>query len=112
LFYSEIRKPLEYPDQAIYTPGVAIFVLMEFEAEIPYADGKAMFRITRENPGIYSASLLYFGGEQRQSPPAEITLIRGVRGWTGSEPDEILINVLGNLIEAHLIKPYKKQPSK
>jgi hypothetical protein len=78
---------------------------MQFEADIPYGQGKAMFRISRENPGIYCASLLYFDGDQQQSPPMEITLIRGIRGWTGSENDEILINVLGNLIEAHVAYP-------
>jgi hypothetical protein len=85
---------------------------MEFDAEVPYGHGKAMFRISKENPGIYCATLLHFNGDQQYSPPMEITLIRGVRGWTGSENDEILINVLGNLIEAHLTKSYRKQGSK
>jgi hypothetical protein len=85
---------------------------MEFDAEVPYGQGKALFRISKENPGIYSAALLRYDGDQQHSPPRVITLIRGIRGWTGSENDEILINVLGNLIEAHLTKSYRKQGSK
>ena len=85
---------------------------MEFDAEVPYGHGKAMFRIMKENPGIYCASLLNFDGDEMHGPPMEITLIRGIRGWTGSESDDVLINVLGNLIETHLIKQYSKQGSK
>lgn len=76
---------------------------MEFEAVVPYGSGKAWFRIGRENPGIYYAELLTCDGIDEQQPPSAITLIRAVRGWTGSDSDEVLINELGRLIEATLL---------
>lgn len=74
---------------------------MEFEAAVSYGSGNALFRISRENPGIYNAVLLSFDGNNNQHVPAAITLIRGIRGWTGSENDDILINELGHFIELH-----------
>lgn len=82
---------------------------MVFEASVSFDSGKAWYRISRENPGIYYAELLTYNGAGDQIPPANITLIRAIRGWKGSDKDDILINQLGLLIEAYLIKPAKKK---
>jgi hypothetical protein len=81
---------------------------MEFEAVVPYGSGKAWYRISKENPGIYCASLLNFDPEGEPYPPSEITLIRGIRSWKGSENDETLINLLGQLIETNFAAPFRK----
>ena len=75
---------------------------MEFEATLAYNDGTACFKIRKENPGIYSARLLYFEGPKKARPPKEIVLIRGVRHWTGSYENEELLNKLGKAIEDFL----------
>ena len=72
---------------------------MQMEAIVNYGAGRACFTIRRENPGIYYADLLYYDGNHKKSPPAKITLIRGIRHWTGSYDDPILLNQLGKIIE-------------
>ena len=69
------------------------------EIIVDYMSGKACFRIFREKPGIYSATLVYYEGERKLKIPTEITLVRGVRQWTASHDDEILISELGRRIE-------------
>lgn len=81
---------------------------MEFEAPVSYGSGKALFRITKENPGIYYACLLTFDKVNEQSPPSRITLIRGIRCWRGSDNDDMLINALGNLIEDYFMTLHNK----
>ena len=75
---------------------------MELEATVNYGDGKACFKIVKENPGVYHARLLYFEGSKKLSPPKEIVLIRGIRYWAGSYQDDDLLNKLGTLIEDFL----------
>jgi hypothetical protein len=85
---------------------------MEFEAAISYGSGKARFRITKENPGIYYACLLNFDKVNEQFPPSKITLIRGIRCWRGSDHDDRLINALGHLIEDYFMTQLKKKVSR
>jgi hypothetical protein len=72
---------------------------MELEAIVNYGDGRACFKIQKENPGIYHARLLYFEGNKKQSPPKELVLMRGIRYWAGSDENEALLNELGKKIE-------------
>ena len=83
---------------------------MELEAIVNYGSGKACFKIRREEPGIYHASLLYFEGNKKEGPPKDLVLMRGIRYWTGSYENRTLLNDLGNKIEAALIETtsYKK----
>jgi hypothetical protein len=75
---------------------------MEMEATVNYGDGKACFKIAKENPGVYQARLLYFEGSKKLCPPKEIVLIRGIRYWAGSHDDDDLLNKLGKIIEGFL----------
>lgn len=78
---------------------------MKLEAIVKYGNGRAHFKIHKENPGIYYANLLHYDGAKQFSPPHKITLIRGVRQWTGSHEDETLLNELGKVIEETYNKP-------
>ena len=75
---------------------------MELEAKVNYGRGLACYRIRREAPGIYFADLAYYDGDPSRQPPAAISLIRGVRQWTGSCDDDSLLNEIGRIIERHL----------
>lgn len=83
----------------------AVNINMKLEAVVKYGNGRARFKISKENPGIYYANLLHFDGSKEFCPPSEITLIRGVRQWTGSHEDEALLNDLGKVIEQSFNKP-------
>jgi hypothetical protein len=72
---------------------------MELETIVKYGSGRACFKIRREDAGIYYASLVYFEGDKKTRPPQEITLIRGIRQWTGSHDSTELLNQLGKSIE-------------
>ena len=72
---------------------------MELEAIVNYGNGRACFKIQKENPGIYHARLLYFEGNKKQSPPKELVLMRAIRYWTGSHENKALLNELGKKIE-------------
>ena len=74
-------------------------IIMELNANVKYGNGTACFRIRKENPGVYSADLLYFEGSKKAAPPEQITLVRGIRQWTGSSDDVDLMNKLGGAIE-------------
>ena len=67
---------------------------------IKYRGGRACFTIFQEGEGIYTASLLSYEGEEGNTPPEEITLIKGVRCWTGSIEDKTLLNELGEFIDS------------
>lgn len=72
---------------------------MQMEVIVNYGKGRACFKIRKENPGIYYADLLYYDGINKQDLPEKITLIRGIRHWTGSFNDPTLLNELGKIIE-------------
>jgi hypothetical protein len=73
---------------------------VELETKVIYKGGGARFLIRPETEGIYTALLISFTGESSQSPPGEITLVRGVRNWAGSIEDEILLGELGKFIDS------------
>jgi len=72
---------------------------MKVNATVFYKGSSACFEITREEPGIYFADLLSYDGDQKLNPPGNITLIKGVRQWTGSFNDHLLLDQLGKVIE-------------
>ena len=74
-------------------------IIMEFEANVKYGKGRACFKVRKENPGIYFANLIYFEGDKKKAPPETITMVRGIRRWTGSCEDPALLNELGKVIE-------------
>lgn len=74
---------------------------MELETIIKYRSSAACYRIQNESEGIFSAYLLYFEGDENQAPPNGITLVKGIRNWTGSVEDETLLSELGKFIDAN-----------
>ena len=72
---------------------------MELEATIKYRSSNALFKIQKESEGIFTATLLRFNGGNTIAPPVRITLVRGIRNWTGSTDDEILLGELGKFID-------------
>lgn len=65
---------------------------------ISYRNRVACFKIQNESEGI---SLLNCKGEDNQAPPESITLVKGIRNWTGRIEDEVLLSELGKFIDAH-----------
>ncbi|GAA4730387.1 hypothetical protein [Flavisolibacter ginsenosidimutans] len=82
---------------------------MDLDATIQYNNGRALFRIRREAAGIYYAFLLHFDGDRRHAPPGEITLVRGIRQWTGSLDNKTLLNGLGQAVEEHFFPSSNKR---
>jgi hypothetical protein len=66
---------------------------------ISYGSGEVSYEINKVAAGIYSAYLIYYDGKDNPLPPLEITLLRGVRHWTGSCENGILLNSIGLMIE-------------
>lgn len=73
----------------------------EMKVMIRYKSGKACFRIHEESAGIYTACLLFFNGINKEELPKEITLVKGIRNWTGSMEDDMLLSELGEFIDAN-----------
>jgi len=78
---------------------------MNMKANMKYGNGTACFMISKDSPGLYHADLIYFDGDKTVSPPKKITLIRGIRQWTGSFEDVDLLNELGKVIEESYLNP-------
>ena len=74
---------------------------VELETIIKYRSSAACYRIQNESEGIFSANLLYFDGDDNLAPPEGITLVKGIRNWTGSVEDETLLSELGKFIDAN-----------
>ena len=74
---------------------------MELEAKISYRNSSACYKIRNEREGIFTASLLSFEGDTTVSFPKGVTLVKGIRYWTGSVDDEILLSALGKCIDAN-----------
>jgi hypothetical protein len=72
---------------------------VELEAIITYRSSSARFKIQNENEGIFTANLLNFDGDCTSAPAQKITLVKGIRYWTGSIDDEILLSELGKFID-------------
>jgi hypothetical protein len=75
---------------------------MEMSAAVEFRGALAHFRIRKDNAGIYFAHLLRYEGNPFESPPEEITILRGVRQWTGSCNDDLLLSRLGKIIDEYL----------
>jgi len=83
---------------------VAVYetILMELNTAVIYQGATAYFKIKSEALGVYSATLLHYSGEEEQRPSRNITLLRGVRQWTGSIEDKALLSSLGKEIEDYI----------
>lgn len=83
------------------------------EARIAYKNGRACFTISRESEGLFTAHLVSFDGNGTPPPPYEITLLKGIRNWTGSVEDDVLLDELGKFINSNWVaadeRPLRKR---
>jgi hypothetical protein len=75
---------------------------MELLVSVNFRGALAHFKIRVETSGICFATLERYDGDKYKSPPKEITLMRGVRQWTGSNDDQFLLFELGKAIDDRL----------
>lgn len=61
----------------------------------------ASYEIYSDTEGIYSGRLVDYNGRLEEAPPNIITLVRGVRNWTGSTEIDLL-NTIGKAIDEKL----------
>jgi hypothetical protein len=72
---------------------------MKLRASIQYLGKQAYYEISPEAMGIYQARLLNYEGGDMVRPPEQITLVRSVRRWAGSNDERPLVDALGEVIE-------------
>ena len=71
---------------------------MELKAAIYYRNAYAHYKVIREQKRIYFAELVHYDGQEGDTPPANILLVRGIRQWWGSTDNAELVRELGNYI--------------
>jgi hypothetical protein len=74
---------------------------VELETIIRYRNFSACYKVQNEAEGIFTANLLYHDVDEGQAPPEGITMVKGIRNWTGSVEDESLLSELGKFIDAN-----------
>jgi hypothetical protein len=71
----------------------------QWQAVVPFLGDKAHYSVTQVQRGIYDAHLERYEGPSGITPPADITLARGVRRWVGSYEEAYFVQELGRAIE-------------
>lgn len=74
---------------------------MKVKVTIPYKDSLAHYTIEEESNNIFSASLDDYEGSVHNIPDTHLIIAKGVRHWIGSADDEVLIRLLGEMIDIH-----------
>ena len=72
---------------------------VELEIMLRYRGGHVHYRLHEEAERIFTAYMVSFDGNSTNSPAEEITLVKGVRNWTGSVEDDLLLQELGKFID-------------
>lgn len=62
--------------------------------------GEACYSVASEGRGMFQAVLLHYKGDPNGMPPQCITLVRGLRKWTGSSDDNRVLQFLGSVIDS------------
>jgi hypothetical protein len=75
---------------------------MWFSVIAKYRGALARFNIIQEKEGVYHAILVKYDGRQDYVPPSNIILVRGVRQWSGSIEEQVLLDELGSLIDKRM----------
>lgn len=70
------------------------------EVVIVYKGALAYYLISRIRADVYNALLKHYGGFE--APPQYITLVRGLRHWSGSIENDELLYELGKAIDRNL----------
>ena len=69
------------------------------QAVVPFLGDTAHCSVTQGQRGIYDAHLERYEGPSGITPPADITLARGVRRWVGSYKEAYFVQERGRAIE-------------
>lgn len=72
---------------------------MELRTIVYVNGGEACYSVESEGRGMFQAVLLNYKGNPNAEPPNCITLVRGLRKWTGSSDDERVLQFLGDVID-------------
>jgi hypothetical protein len=72
---------------------------MKWKAVVQYLGGRAVYEIAPDRGGIYQARLLRYSGGDIAAPPQEVTLVKSVRRWAGSNEERPLVDALGQVID-------------
>jgi len=75
---------------------------MEIKALVLHKDQFALYLISEENEGIFTALLKRYDGSIHDLPPPCITLTRSVRSWKGSSDQQNLVDEIGEIIDINL----------
>ena len=73
---------------------------MKLEAIVNIGEAVAHFTVTPDRHGVYHAELIKYQGSPDAAPPSRITLVRGVRRWTGSCDRQDILTELGEVIDS------------
>jgi hypothetical protein len=75
---------------------------MKLNALTKHRNAFALYVITEEGEGIFTATLKHYAGSVHNLPPVQITLTRGIRHWIGSAEYTMLTGDLGAAIDDFL----------
>jgi len=75
---------------------------MEIKALVLHHDAYALYVISKECEGVFTAILRRYDGKAERTPPVAITLTKSVRSWKGSTELQGLVDELGDVIEINI----------
>lgn len=75
---------------------------MELKAVVKYRGALAHYNVSPENESVYQARLIRYDGKPDQTPPTQVTLVRGFGHWSGSNDKQDLLNKIGEVIERRI----------
>lgn len=73
---------------------------MELRTIMYVNGGEACYSLASDGRGMFQAMLLHYNGDPNGMPPQCITLVRGLRKWTGSSDNEQVLQYLGEVIDS------------
>ncbi|HEX6333959.1 MAG TPA: hypothetical protein VFZ78_07015 [Flavisolibacter sp.] len=85
--------------------------IMELKAVVAYDGGVAHYSVSPESTGLYQARLEKYEGSGDRTPPEELILVRGVRHWSGSTEQQVLLDELGRAIESREREDHPSGPA-
>ncbi len=75
---------------------------MEPKVVVKYRGALAHYNIFPEDDAVYQAQLIRYDGKPEQTPPKQVTLVRGNEHWSGSSDKQDLLNKIGEVIEKRI----------
>jgi hypothetical protein len=73
---------------------------MWFTIIAAHKGGLAHYKVVPDKiAGAYKAYLERYDGKQRNTPPQLIILVRGMKAWSASVEDQVLVSGIGTVID-------------